>query len=58
MSKVATRDKASEMKNRHALPNEVKDIVKPRMKIPLERRDSFTLLKRQIEKGGHNPALT
>lgn len=37
--------------NRHALPDEVKEIVKPQAKITLERRDSFTLLKRQIDQG-------
>eukprot|EP00347_Sterkiella_histriomuscorum_P002593 403367545 len=36
--------------NRHALPDEVKQIVSPRKIIPMSRRDSFTLLKRQLEK--------
>lgn len=36
--------------NRHALPPEVKAIISPKKVIPLSRRDSFTLLRRQLEK--------
>lgn len=36
----------SKNQNRHALPEDVKEIVSPRKIIPMSRRDSFTLLKR------------
>ena len=37
------------MQNRHALPLEVSEVVKPRYKIPLERRNSFILLKKYVD---------
>ena len=38
------------------MPDEVKDLVSPTVVIPMTRRDSFTLLKRQLDKQGMLPS--
>ncbi|CDW89871.1 UNKNOWN [Stylonychia lemnae] len=53
LTSISKNQKPSENENklnRHALPDDVRQIVSPKKVIPMSRRDSFTLLKRQLEK--------
>jgi hypothetical protein len=50
VKKDGSRDSSYGIINRHAVPPIVKEIIKPKVIIPMQRRDSFRMLKMSMDK--------